>query len=108
MLDAAEIEAVILEMAEEDRYGLYEIIWSLNVRHPDISEEAKVAAARPVVAALVQKARISLGRERSGEIKSEAEISLSDTQRTLQDPLSWQPGEEFVFFDQVPKAGGAA
>jgi hypothetical protein len=34
MIGADEIEAAILEMINEDRYGLYEIIWTLNTSHP--------------------------------------------------------------------------
>ncbi len=108
MIGADEIEAAILEMINEDRYGLYEIIWTLNTSHPDVSEADKVAAARPVVKELVARGQIILGRERWASSHSARPLDAAETDRILGDPASWTAGDEFVDFEHASQAGGAA
>lgn len=51
---------MILEDGRDDHTGLYEIIWSLNTKYPDVARGAKVTAAREVVLDLLRDREIAL------------------------------------------------
>ena len=50
----------ILSDASEDYHGLYEVIWGLNSRYPDVPETAKIAASIPIMADLIETGLVEL------------------------------------------------
>ena|SRR3989442_6285103 len=61
-IDNAKLRQEILSDGEEDYRGLYEIVWSLNSKYPDLSRDLKIAAARAVVAELLKEGQVALFR----------------------------------------------
>ena len=51
---------MILSDACEDYHGLYEIIWALNTRYPDVPEGSKRAVAQMALDDLVTRRLVSL------------------------------------------------
>jgi hypothetical protein len=59
-IDTDWLRQEILGSGAEDYTGLYEIIWSLNTHYPNVTREAKLAAAGPIVLDLLRCGEIML------------------------------------------------
>ena len=55
-----EIKYEIVTSANEDISGLYEVIWALNSRYPDISEEDKINYIKEAIIDLLENNIINL------------------------------------------------
>jgi hypothetical protein len=103
MLDQPKLEQEVLELAREDYYGLYEIIWILNSSQPEISRKEKIRIADGVVRLLIDKGFIDLF---SSEWKTQSHKAIlqKDYQKFLADDAAWQPGDNYISFTAT-KAG---
>ena len=88
-----DILAVIRDQANDDLFGLYEIIWSLNTRYPEVPEAQKVAASIPVLESLVDSSEIILFRSRWAT-SAHAPVSREEAMNLVRDPASWKPPSE--------------
>ena len=99
VLCQSEVEKEVLELACEDYYGLYEIIWTLNASHPEISESEKIACATLAVQSLLNRGWIQLY---SSEWPSQSHKLLSSSELrsiSLSDDIElWQPSEQNISF----------
>ena len=59
-MDLEKLRIVALSNACEDYQGLYELVWYLNGREPDLSRGEKVAAASAVLSQLLRDGYVSL------------------------------------------------
>jgi hypothetical protein len=101
-LSAPATREVILEMLEEDEYGLYEVIWSLNTLHPDAGAAEKVRAARAAMRELLNENHIALSRAVWASQRRES-IPPSEALRLIETLDAWAPpdsdkGEYLVFW----------
>jgi hypothetical protein len=97
MFDQPKLEQEVLELACEDYYGLYEIIWMLNNSQPEISKTEKIRIADGVIRLLLDKGFIDLF---SSEWKTQSHkvILQANYQKFLADDAAWQPGDNYVSF----------
>jgi hypothetical protein len=93
LIKSAEVQDLIRLLAREEWPGLYEVIGSLNTAHPELSEAAKIDAARPVLRALLERGHLQLGWIEWPEGRPPVMIETPEAIRLLDDPRSWQPGE---------------
>ncbi len=59
-IDLRDLRDEVYLDGKDDYFGLYEIIWSLNAKYPDVSKAAKVAAAQTVLQDLLREGSITL------------------------------------------------
>lgn len=100
-MDAAEVRRAIVELAQEDDYGLHEILWRLDGLYPDVARDEKRHVARQALAELLAEGRVQL------LLIDPVSCTRSLVQPFywavfLDDPQSWHPGEEsYVGFGLV-------
>lgn len=96
MIRPGEVQELVRRLAREEWSGLYEIIVGLNTAHPELSETAKIDAARPVVRALLERGQLQLGWLEWPEGRPPLIIEeIPEAIRVLDDPRSWQAGERY-------------
>jgi hypothetical protein len=95
LIRSAEIQDLVRVLAREEWSGLYEIILNLNTAHPEISEAAKIEAARPILRALLEREQLQLGWLEWPEGRRPLPIEIPEAVRLLDDPRSWQSGERY-------------
>ena len=87
-IDELALERQVLSDGVEDWCGLYEIIWSLSTKHPGLSLEAKLAAAKPVVLRLLQRGHIQLARSTWGSDTLNV-VPASESEELVRRADSW-------------------
>jgi len=98
-MSPTEIEAIIREAAGEDRYGLYEIIWTLNARFPEIDEAAKIAASRPVLRDLLERGVVSIYAQPWAKPDVSAPLTMTDALEQITPDAAWRVGDVNLTFD---------
>jgi hypothetical protein len=93
-----DLQREVLTMATEDMYGLYEIVWTLNESHPDVPKEEKVALGREVIRGLLGRQLVELHRLEWNPPREVRVILPDELEAVLQDPSSWDPGQEYIGF----------
>ncbi len=88
----------VLSMGTEDMHGLYEILWSLNVSHPDVPMELKISESRGAVLRLLEDGLIALHHRVWHPSEELGQVPRSETDEVLALPSSWEPGEKHVGF----------
>jgi hypothetical protein len=101
-LSVQDTRNIILEMLEEDEYGLYEVIWSLNTQHPDAEPAEKVRVAHAAMRELLNEHRVALSRAVWAS-QARQPIARSDALGLIESPVAWAPpdsdkGEYLVFW----------
>jgi hypothetical protein len=91
MIDTDDLKDAILQMAEEDWYGLYEVIWRLNNQQPNVPQQLKIEAARRVIQSLLEEHELSLGWLEWPLAGPPMVMPVSEATQLLTDPRSWQP-----------------
>jgi hypothetical protein len=108
VIDLESLRREILEDGEEDYYGLYEIIWSLNTKYPDVDRQKKVESARNVFLPLVRDGRVSLFESiwASSDYKP---LSQADALRELENDSAWSDPTEkpYLSYTTSPSAARA-
>lgn len=85
----------ILCSIEDDYYGLYEIVWTLNSVFPDVSSKIKEDTAREIVREMLQRGWVYIFDVSDPDREP---ISKERHEETLMDPQSWIPsGEEGIW-----------
>lgn len=93
-----EVTREIKSLATEDMYGLYEIIWRLNVSHAAYSPDTRVSLARAAVCALARDGFIAIHRLKWQPPRDLGPVPLAALEALLSDPSSWEPGAEYIGF----------
>ena len=93
MIPASEIEELVRELASEDCYGLYEIIWSLNRLYPSLPEHEKIEAAIPVLRRALETGEVMLFTATWGSKDHEA-IARDQALRMVLRVAAWAPPNE--------------
>jgi hypothetical protein len=88
MIDSKQLRADILSDGKEDYTGLYEIVWSLNQKYPDVSREAKVTEARTVFADLLREDRVSVFETTWGSSNYKP-VPKADATSALRNDSAW-------------------
>src|SRR2546425_1170623 len=96
MIDVDDLKEAILEMANEDWYGLYEVIWHMNKVQPDIPQATKIEAARSAIYSLLRAGQIHLGLLEWPKGGPPVSLPDSDIPALLDDPNSWEPAQRYV------------
>ena len=96
MIDVDDLKEAVLEMASEDWYGLYEVIWHMNKVQPDIPESSKIEAARTAITSLLEAGKIRIGWLEWPKGGPPTQIENSEVGELLQDAKSWQPSQRYV------------
>jgi len=78
----------ILELAVEDVYGLWEILWRLQSEFPNSSTADLRQTAESALRGLLRKGWISVGR-RSGGAGETAPLRPAETEAALVDRKNW-------------------
>ena len=89
------MQDLVRRLAREEWSGLYEIIGSLNTAHPELSEAAKIDAARSVLRELIERKQLELGWLEWPEGRRPLPLEMPEAIRLLDDPQSWQAGERY-------------
>jgi hypothetical protein len=93
-INEARLREEVLSDGEGDYTGLYEIVWSLNTKHPGLDRNLKVAAARAVMADLLRDGRVSLYRTVWASNRYDR-VSQSEALSALDAPAAWaDPSDE--------------
>ena len=95
MIKPGEVQELVRRLARAEWSGLYEIVEGLNTAHPDLSEAARIDAARPVVRDLLERKQLELGWLEWPEGRRPEAIEMAQAIRLLDDPRSWQAGERY-------------
>lgn len=95
MIKSAEVQDLVRRLAREEWSGLYEILAGLNTAHPELSEAAKIDAARPILRGLLEREQLQLGWLEWPEGRRPIPLETPEAIRLLDDPRSWQPGERY-------------
>jgi hypothetical protein len=82
-------------LARVEWSGLYEIIGGLNTAHPELSEAAKIDAARSVVRDLLERKQLEIGWLEWPEGRRPEAMETAQAIPLLDDPRSWQAGERY-------------
>jgi len=93
VIDLERLRREILEDGEEDYCGLYEIIWSLNTKYPDVDRHTKIESARSAFLPLAREGQVSLFESvwASSDYKP---VSQADALRKLEDVSVWSDPTE--------------
>ena len=82
----------ILELAVEDEYGLWELVWRLKTSDPSYTDENVVKLASATVTSLLGDGLVRLYVRKSGE--SAVPVHDDDALSVLGIPLNWtEPAE---------------
>lgn len=96
-----EMARMLLSSATEDRQGLYEAVWEINGRFPDLTLGQKYDGATAALLELHRHGWIRFEREfRSLDNRESEDVPGSDVVTTLGNPVSWYPeydGSTIVF-----------
>ena len=87
-------ERMVLSSANEDYFGLYEIIWELNSTFPQEGLGEKYAAAEAAVRSLLARGWIQLYRRKGGfnrDSPTYEPVELDTIEEVLSNPVSWYP-----------------
>jgi hypothetical protein len=95
LIRSAEVQDLIRRLARAEWSGLYEIVVSLSAAHPEMSEVARIDAARPVLRGLLEREQLQLGWLEWPEGRRPLPLEIPEAIRLLDDPRSWQPGERY-------------
>ena len=93
MIDPKTTEAEILSSGAEDWFGLYEIVWGLNSKHPGTSMGDKYQAAEAALRSLLARGWVQLYREvgtGQGPLRHDP-IDPSAYDEILSNPTGWYP-----------------
>ena len=82
-----DFRTAILELAVEDDYGLWEVLWRIKTIEPSLPEAEAVEAARKTVTDLYDRGLVELGR-RSGCAWEPA--PPEEIRELLSTPASWE------------------
>lgn len=91
-LEAA--RSIVLTCAVEDYSGLYEVLWDLNARFPDTSDDARLRVAQTAVEQLLREGLVEIFAARWAQDSFDA-IPKEQALELLHDLTSWQPAEEY-------------
>jgi len=94
------IQREILDLATEDRYGLWEIVGSIEQDHPELTSEEALSTAKEMVGSMLRAGLLGMEREHPSEHYVELEdqealeISAKDHSWEIpktggRDPLYW-------------------
>ena len=84
---------MILSDACEDYHGLFEVVWTLNTRFPDVSETVKRQVAELALGDLLNRGLVSLYTTTwPGTIYVPVAAHLARS--AISDPASWAPPPE--------------
>jgi len=86
-----DVRSLILELAVEDFYGLWELVWRLQTRESGLSRERAVQAARSALAALHEQDLVELYRGTKGD---PLPIRAADVPALLAEETSWEEPKE--------------
>jgi len=98
MIQQPALDCEIMSMASEDMYGLHEIVWTLNVSHPNVAKEDKVAAAQSAVRSLLSRKYIVLHRLQWHPTLDLGAIPPDQADAVITDPASWEASQEYIGF----------
>ncbi len=107
MLDRQAVEAMIMDRASQDAYGLYEIVRALHERYPSMTDAARIVAARAALASLMNAGKVRLYWERWASSMPLEAVPPEDVARVLDDPVAWENGSRLVCF-AAPEGPGRA
>ncbi|MEO1207492.1 MAG: hypothetical protein AAFV45_14290 [Pseudomonadota bacterium] len=95
MIDIENVKTVILEDADEDYLGLYEVVWSLRSLYPRANDEVLIGAAQEAALVLLELGLIQVLVFQ--QEKAPSKLNLADAKRILRDMKSWwsAPGAAF-------------
>ena len=101
MISDRHAESILLSIATEDDFGLYEAIWLLNSRFPEESLAEKYRAAMAALRELHRRGLIRFVQGPADETGSGVVvIDAVEVDTLLQNPVSWYPeydGTRVVF-----------
>jgi hypothetical protein len=81
------IKEVLLDLANEDWYGLYEIVWRLNALYPGEDESRKQEMAVHALSELICNGSVVIARL----AESAMVLSQAEGLRVIQQPENWRP-----------------
>jgi len=91
VIDEARLREETLSDGRTDHFGLYEIVWSLNAKYPDLPRAVKVDAARRVVVDLLTAGEIRLARSMwpkstHDPVPADIALALANDPESFDDP----------------------
>lgn len=87
MTELTPTQRAALELAVEDHYGLWEILWRITGLRPELSSAAATELARADVAELLTRDLVRLYALADDD--AAVRLDPSETHDRLADPLSW-------------------
>ena len=85
------VRSLILDLAVEDFYGLWELVWRLQTCDPGLSRERAIQAARSALVALHEQDLVELYRGTKGD---PLPITAADVPSLLAEEESWNEPRE--------------
>ena len=92
-LDQSALCTLALEAGAEDYTGLYEVIWELNGKFPEVSEAEKIGAARVALMHLLSEGLIEVYRTEWPPSVYQP-LVLSQALQEMQPESAWQMSQE--------------
>ena len=92
-IDTAKLRQSILSDGVDDYFGLYEIIWGLNAKYPDMDGSEKLAVAIPVAADMLAQGLIELYAS-TWTPTSHRQMNAGEAAAAIRDLVSWMPPDE--------------
>ena len=96
-IDQVKLREEILGDGQDDYFGLYEIIWSLNDHYPDIGRDLKIAAARAIIRDLLMEGGISLYRTVWASNHYDS-VPSDEALRAIDGPSAWEDPSDDPYF----------
>lgn len=85
-----DVRRAILDLATEDYYGLYEILWRLNTLFPDASLGERFSAAQTAMGLLVSGGLVDLYRTGS-DSREYTRVPREIAHAKLEETAAWEP-----------------
>jgi len=94
VIDMAELRAEVLSLAAEDQFGLYEVVWRLNVLYPEASTEQKVEAAQRAMVDLLDDGLVEICFGATSAWSACEALPTLSAREAIVDPGAWASPDE--------------
>lgn len=107
MIDPHRVESMATTLACEDAFGIWELLWTLDLYYPDVHRDARLEAAIGAIAHLAESGLIEVFKVKgnAGPDLDEDPLPLSQIAPALADPNNWDPDsptEHAYWFASTP------
>jgi hypothetical protein len=85
-----EVEREVIDAAQTDFTGLYEVLWRLNVTMPDVRATDRQQLAEEAVRSLLLRGLIDVYRRANGTVGAEVRLDAGDAVALLATAHAWR------------------